>query len=1046
MKNTTPFVRIRSRRLAVLLAICSVFPAATKSTPIFHARSIRNVDYVVAGVGGVGGGSGTITVTGVNGPVTQAFLYWHGIADNAGLVYDNPTVTINGNPVTGISLGDAPENCWTGFQSSRAFEADVTAFVSGNGLYTVAGLSDCAGCNANGASLIVIFDDGNPGNNRDLAFFTGNDSNAPEGFPGEDDGWHATLGNIDYAGGLVKAVFHVADGQAFEENSLTFSTQTGSLTIADNSMLWDGNSVADAGTSRASNGSLWDIHTLEISSAFGPPGHKVLHIDGMASFVSSDCIGLVALLLDFDAGTLPLPPPPTPTPTPTPCAIVTTTADSGPGSLRAAILSCGNPPGTGGTIGFNIPGSGVHTIQPSTPLPAITVPVTIDGYTQPGATPNSSPVGDNAVLLVELSGPAGGGSASGLRLSSGSDGSTIRGLVINGFPNAAVLISGSANHTVEGCFIGTDAAGLAAHPNPFGIDFFNGSAGGSHVGGPAPAQRNVISGNTSAGIHAFNADGQTIQGNYIGVNRNGTMRITAPTSAVGLSLSGSSPVGTLIGGTAPGAGNVICTFGDGISVGTPNNVIEGNFIGVDATGGAVLGNHIGINVNQGNQRIGGPTAASRNVISGNSVHGISINGGDNCVIQSNYIGTDVTGMIALGNGTPGFGYAGILFANGAQNTTIGGLTDIPGTPPGNLVSGNTDYGIRSTGTTSSAGTIIQGNAIGVKADDISPLGNTRSGISLGERGVTVGGVDPRAANVICASIGSAAGSNGDAGIAISSNFEVVMGNYIGTNVNGTTQLGNAGYGILVNGNNNQIAANVIASNGRNGVMIPSFTSNINNHLAGNSIYGNASLGIDLAGNGVTLNDSCDGDSGPNRLQNFPVITSAISSAGTTTISGSLNSNANTIFRIEFFANAGCDMSNFGEGERFLGAAEVTTDVTCNAIIDATLPVSLTSDEAVVTATATDPSGNTSEFSSCIAGVPGPIRYADPDPDPDSDSDSDSDSNSNSNSNSDSDSDSDSNGHSNTHSGAKADHGHDKDKPGWAVLHSGWRDIQFGARL
>src|SRR6267143_2112730 len=151
------------------------------AVPISHTRTLSNVDYVVAGVSGVGGGSGTITIAGVSGTVTHAYLYWHGINNSGpGAEYNNPIVTINGNSVAGTSLGDATTNCW-GAGSSRAFEADVTAFVAANGPYMIAGLSDCLFCNANGASLVVVFDDGNPSNNRDLAFFTGNDSNYPEG-------------------------------------------------------------------------------------------------------------------------------------------------------------------------------------------------------------------------------------------------------------------------------------------------------------------------------------------------------------------------------------------------------------------------------------------------------------------------------------------------------------------------------------------------------------------------------------------------------------------------------------------------------------------------------------------------------------------------------------------------------------------------------------------------------------------------------------------------------------------------------------------------
>ena len=283
------------------------------AVPISHTRTLSNVDYVVGGVCGVGGGSGTITIAGVSGTVTHAYLYWHGINNTgSGAEYNNPIVTINGNSVTGTSLGDAPTNCW-GDGSSRAFEADVMPFVAGNGPYTIAGLSSCSGCNANGASLVVVFDDGNPANNRDLVFFTGNDSNFTEGFPGEDDGWHATLPGIAYAGGTVKAIFHAADGQDAADNSITFSTGGPSLTIPDDETLWDGISVPDAGTSRASNGGLWDIHTFDITAAFGPPGTTTLQLDGQDPI--NDCLGLVLMLLDLEPGSAP---PPTPTPSPSP--------------------------------------------------------------------------------------------------------------------------------------------------------------------------------------------------------------------------------------------------------------------------------------------------------------------------------------------------------------------------------------------------------------------------------------------------------------------------------------------------------------------------------------------------------------------------------------------------------------------------------------------------------------------------------------------------------------------------------------------------------
>jgi hypothetical protein len=183
----------------------------------------------------------------------------------------------------------------------------VTSFVAGNGAYVIAGLSNGLGHNANGASLVVVFNDGNANNDRDLVFFVGNDSNRPDDFPGETEGWHAVLTPISYGGGTVKAIFHVADGQGPPENSITFTTGGAPLVISDSNILWDGSSVPSAGTSRATNGDLWDIHTFDITAAFGPPGPTTLQLDGQ-DFVN-DCIGVVLMLLDLEPGSGPTPNP-----------------------------------------------------------------------------------------------------------------------------------------------------------------------------------------------------------------------------------------------------------------------------------------------------------------------------------------------------------------------------------------------------------------------------------------------------------------------------------------------------------------------------------------------------------------------------------------------------------------------------------------------------------------------------------------------------------------------------------------------------------------
>src|SRR5439155_14384078 len=117
---------------------------------------------------------------------------------------------------------------------------------------------------------------------------------------------------------------------------------------------------------------------------------------------------------------------------------------------------------------------------------------------------------------------------------------------------------------------------------------------------------------------------------------------------------------------------------------------------------------------------------------------------------------------------------------------------------------------------------------------------------------------------------------------------------------------------------------------------------------------------DLGNNGVTLNDALDADTGPNGLQNFPVIISS-SPGATTQIVGRFNSHPNTTYTLDFYANTAADPSGFGEGQRYLGAATVTTDAAGNVRFTVTVPGASAAGE-VITATATDPDGNTSEFS------------------------------------------------------------------------------------
>jgi hypothetical protein len=278
--------------------------------PVTFVLTRPDIDFVVAGISGVGDGSGTITLAGIGaGTVDSATLYWHGIDTGGDGIYDNATVTFAGSSVTGTNIGDATTNCW-GAGSSSAYRANVTSLVPGDGAYLVSGLAADTGHGANGASLVVTFDDGDAGNNRDLSFFEGNDSNIPDGFPGEDDGWHGVLAPIDYDGAAtVSASVHLADGQNFsaglDDGPLVFTTANGMTTILDALGLYDGDSVPTDGTSRAGNGELWDIHTFDITAAFGGVADAAasLALDGME--FTSDCLGLTLVLIDLPAGAAP---------------------------------------------------------------------------------------------------------------------------------------------------------------------------------------------------------------------------------------------------------------------------------------------------------------------------------------------------------------------------------------------------------------------------------------------------------------------------------------------------------------------------------------------------------------------------------------------------------------------------------------------------------------------------------------------------------------------------------------------------------------------
>lgn len=591
---------------------------------------------------------------------------------------------------------------------------------------------------------------------------------------------------------------------------------------------------------------------------------------------------------------------------PTATFIVTNTGDTGAGSLRQAILDAN---GTAGSdlITFSIVGTGPFTIQPLSALPDITEAVTIDGYTQTGATANANCTG-TAVLQIVVNGASAGAASSGLTLAAGSTGSTVRGLNIQGFDgNGIEILSGS--NAITGNFIGTNAAGTAAVPNNSnGINITSGST--NTIGGTTPGLRNVISGNLERGIaiSGFAGSGSNrIQGNYIGTDATGNADLGNSFDGVDISQSAGNGIGgsatTL--GCAPG--NLISGNNeDGISIFGTNstgNLVGGNLIGTNAAGTADLGNSSqGIYLNAVSNQIGVGTADFRNVISGNDGGGINLGGGNSNVVRGNYIGTNLGGTAALRNPD------GVRIDTGANNNQIGG--GLSG--EGNVISGN-DTGVHIAGGNNN---IVSGNLIGTGADGTSDVGNLEAGVYIHE---------PKATSNTIGGAGAGEGNN-----------------------------------IRFNGDGTLIPTLA----GEGGIVV--YFGSTGNRISSNGITNNTGLGIDLGlngANGVTPNDANDVDSGDaNNFQNYPVLVTVNNTGGMTTITGTLNSTPSRLFRVEFFSDTTADASGNGEGRIFIGAQNYTTDASGNAAINFSTATQVPTGN-FVSATATDSTtGDTSEFS------------------------------------------------------------------------------------
>jgi titin len=621
------------------------------------------------------------------------------------------------------------------------------------------------------------------------------------------------------------------------------------------------------------------------------------------------------------------------------------------------------------------------------------VMVTVDSDATAGNIVSGNYIGTDITGAAAL-----GNGAHGVSLAPGAQGNRVglstpggRNILSgNTYSGVGVFGAGTERNTIAGNFIGTNAAGSAAIGNQnFGVAVYEG-ARSNWIGTNGDSQNdadegNIISGNmwSGVGITMVGTDRNHVSGNRIGTDASGSIALANLLDGVSIFNNARfNQIGTN-GDTVSDAEERNIISGNsqtGVAingVGTTRNSVAGNWVGTDATGTIKLGNHAwGVYIGSGasdnllgTNGDGVSDVAERNLISGNAFCGVGITleGTNRNVVSGNFIGVNLSGTAALGNDQ-----CGIEISQAAQENRVGsdgnGIAD---EAERNIISGNGAPGVAIAG----AGTqrnVVAGNYVGTDVSGQAALGNATDGVVVfaGAQNNRIGSDanghgDAAERNVISANL-----ANGVALFDANTTDNVVAGNLIGTNASGSQPLGNANNGVsLVGGTKNLIggqtlaSANRIAFNGQAGVIASSNATG--NPIQGNAIFSNGGLGIDLLeSTGVTANDSGDGDVGGNNLQNFPVLSAASVKRGKTKVRGSLQALPRGQYRVEFFSNGATDPSGFGEGEVFLGTTVVTVKKKGSATFSVSLNAALVPGQ-IITATATSVSGDTSEFSAPI---------------------------------------------------------------------------------
>ena len=603
---------------------------------------------------------------------------------------------------------------------------------------------------------------------------------------------------------------------------------------------------------------------------------------------------------------------------------VTSTANAGAGTLRAAINQA-NANANLTMIDFNLPAAGGNTITPANNLPVLVFPVEIDGA---------------GVVIDTVN------TGWGLALNTG--GSSVEGITINDSSGASaavgIQVAGNGN-SLAGVQIGTDAAGAA-----FGQ--WNLSTGVLINGNQNVVKSSLISESGGDGL-AVNGNQNIVVGNRFGL----------ATGGLGNSASGA----VVTGNENQIDGNVSAENNDhGVEVAGNLNRVEDNIVGLDDAGANGIGN-----VNDGIHLTGNQNLVRGNTSSANDA-GVWVDGTSN-TIMANTLGTDVGRAVDIGNDD------GVLVAGGFTNLVSG-----------NFAASNNDSGVQLEAgqnhrvEANELGTAALPNEDGVLVQSSFNVvtGNTATGNHDAGIKIDSPAAGPPALNNVVENNDS---SGNEQGLVIEdAHLNAVTANTFADNLDegvlieafdrpnadgnwltGNTIDGNGLSGVRIeDGDENSVGVvdrevNVITDNGEDGVTVESGDDNA---VVNNSIYRNADLGIDLAGDGVTANDGLlDADAGANGLQNHPIIDGrAVADA----VDWTLRTAANTDYRLEFYLNDQCAGGH--DAKELIGAQQVTTDAA--GLAQGTFVVGTLDEKVTVSATRTDANGfvngPTSELSTC----------------------------------------------------------------------------------